>query len=130
MAERTDILVTDSGDEWPNGPSRRESKTRSGVERMDRDRERRRADILSVLGPQGTLTGGADIIWVAGSSLLWSLFLRTRQATGTDMAWAALSGALGGLLAMQLAGVQQTTTLRNVSFGITSGAAAYIASRL
>ena len=89
-------------------------------------------DIATLLGPQGTLTGAADLIWAGGSAVAATLINRSLRPAGNDGIAAILEILIGGVITLNLAAVKgpEVATLRNVAFGTTLGGLTYLFGRL
>ena len=89
-------------------------------------------DIAELLGPQGTLTGGADLFWTGGAAVGTTLLNRSLRAQGNDVTAAVLEILIGGIITMNLAAVRssEVATLRNVALGTTLGGLTYLFGRL
>ena len=89
-------------------------------------------DIATLLGPQGTLTGGADLVWAGGSAVATTLINKSLRPAGNDIVAAILETIIGGVITLNLAAVRgsEVATLRNVAFGTTLGGLTYLFGRL
>lgn len=95
-----------------------------------------RSRVRSGLGPQGSLTGGSDLIWMAGSTTATVILNKMKAKENADTAWAIGEVLLGGLVAMSLSGSTSKThklgtapTLLNVSLGVTMAGLSYLLTR-
>lgn len=88
--------------------------------------------MAQLLGPQGTLTGGADLIWTGGSAVGVTLLNRALRPQGSDVAAAVIEILVGGIIALNLAAVRgpEVATLRNVSLGTAIGGLTYLFGRI
>lgn len=91
-----------------------------------------RSDVAQLLGPQGTLTGGADLVWTGGSAVATTLLNRSLRAQGSDRAAAVVEILVGGIITLNLAAVKgpEVATLRNVALGTTIGGLTYLFGQL
>ena len=103
----------------------------------DADKYRFKRSVGEKLGPQGTLTGGSDMLWVMGSAATAITINKWKARQNADIAWAIGEILLGGLVAMSLsqtgAAKEQklgtAPTLLNASLGVSVAGLTYLLTR-